>query len=89
MAAAITGKHPVVALESAILRHGLVYPANVELCTQLQKDLVRTNVVPATTAVIDGVIRVGLSDEAINTLGKMAVGLVALLTRSLLYRCCV
>lgn len=59
---------PVVALESTIISHGMPYPQNLETALEVER-LVRENgAVPATTAIIDGKIRVGLSREEVEFL---------------------
>ena len=61
---------PVVALESTIISHGMPYPKNVETALSLEK-LIRDNgAVPATIAIINGVIKVGLSKEDIEYIGN-------------------
>ena len=63
---ALQKQKPVVALESAIITHGMPYPTNLETA-QAVEDVVRSEgVVPATTAVIGGRVKVGL------TRGEMA-----------------
>ena len=61
---------PVVALESTIISHGMPYPKNVETALSLEKMIRDLNVVPATIAIIDGVIKVGLSKEDIEYIGN-------------------
>ena len=51
---------PVVALESTILAHGMPYPRNLETALAVEADVRAAGAVPATVAVLDGVIRVGL-----------------------------
>lgn len=59
---------PVVALESTIITHGMPYPANVRTAIEVE-EIVRANgAVPATIAVIDGRIAVGLSTDALENL---------------------
>ena len=59
----------VVALESTIIAHGMPYPKNVETALAVE-DVIRANgAVPATIAIIDGVIKVGLTPEEIEYLG--------------------
>lgn len=59
---------PVVALESTIICHGMPYPANIETALQVE-DVIRSHgAVPATIAVIEGRIKVGLSKEQIEYL---------------------
>lgn len=52
---------PVVALESCILSHGLSYPENLAFSDDLEEIVASTGALPATTAVIDGVLKVGIS----------------------------
>lgn len=54
---------PVVALESTVIAHGLPYPDNLEAATAMEDAVTRAGAVPATIAVLDGRIRIGLSDE--------------------------
>ncbi len=61
---------PVVALESTIISHGLPFPLNVETAVQVECDLREMDVVPATIAVIDGQIRIGLSSEELHMLAR-------------------
>ncbi len=61
---------PVVALESTIISHGMPFPRNVETALAVQ-DIVRdAGAVPATIAVMDGRLKVGLSADEIERLGK-------------------
>ncbi|MCC6129187.1 MAG: pseudouridine-5'-phosphate glycosidase [Acidobacteria bacterium] len=63
VADALASGQPVVALESTVISHGMPYPKNLETAHALE-DLVREHgAVPATIAVIDGQIRVGLSSD--------------------------
>jgi pseudouridine-5'-phosphate glycosidase len=70
VAEAVATGRPVVALESAILTHGLPRPVNVEVAHSLEKGLRDRNVVPATVGVVGGVPTVGLSEEEIDLLGR-------------------
>ena len=61
---------PLVTLESTIISHGMPYPENVKTALAVE-DLVRAGgAVPATVAILDGKIVVGLSPEEIDDLGK-------------------
>jgi pseudouridine-5'-phosphate glycosidase len=60
----------VVALESTIITHGMPYPRNVETALAVQAAIADRGAVPATTAVLDGKMRVGLSDDEIDALGQ-------------------
>ena len=55
-----TGK-PVVALESTIISHGMPYPQNMEMARETEKIIRENGATPATVAVIDGKIQIGLS----------------------------
>ncbi|GAM24333.1 hypothetical protein SAMD00019534_075080 [Acytostelium subglobosum LB1] len=73
---ALNNNIPVVALESTIISHGMPYPQNYQTAKQVE-DIVRENgAVPATIAIINGTIRVGLDDALLHhlaTVGKHAV----------------
>ncbi|MGI6296317.1 MAG: pseudouridine-5'-phosphate glycosidase [Armatimonadota bacterium] len=60
----------VVALESSVLAHGLPSPVNIETALAMEQNVQEAGAVPATIGVIDGKIRVGLSHEEIEILGK-------------------
>lgn len=62
-----TGK-PVVALETTIYTHGFPYPDNVALATHLESVVRRKGGIPATIGVLNGVARVGLSEEELTEL---------------------
>ena len=68
---AIEMGNPVVALESTIISHGMPYPRNVAVATAVEEVVRRNGATPATIAIIDGVISVGLSPADIERLGKM------------------
>ncbi|HAV21373.1 MAG: pseudouridine-5'-phosphate glycosidase [Bacillota bacterium] len=61
---------PVVAFETSILTHGLPQPHNVDLAKEVEAIARSMGVVPATTAVICGKLRVGLTEEEIELLGR-------------------
>ncbi len=60
---------PVIALESTIIAHGMPYPRNVETAIEVEDIIRREGVMPATIAIIDGRIKVGLTKEEIEYLG--------------------
>ena len=60
----------VVALESTIISHGLPYPENLSTAKQLAQIVRDHGAVPATIAIIDGVIKIGLSDDDLATLAS-------------------
>lgn len=61
--AALKANKAVVALESTIISHGFPYPKNVELANEMENVIRAEGAVPATIALIDGVITCGLSEE--------------------------
>lgn len=63
---ALDAKKPVVALESTIISHGMPYPKNVEMAKHCEAILREAGVVPATTAIINGRIKVGLTEDEIE-----------------------
>lgn len=67
-AARAAGK-PVVALESTIISHGMPYPQNVQTAREVEQVIRAAGAVPATIALIDGKICVGLADEQLERLG--------------------
>lgn len=70
VAAALQEGKPVVALESSIISHGMPYPQNVQTAKTVER-LIRTEgAVPATIAVLKGKLKVGLSADEIEYLGK-------------------
>lgn len=53
---------PIVALESTVITHGLPHPQNLELARDMEKQVRENGATPATIALLDGKIRIGLSD---------------------------
>ena len=68
-AARAAGK-PVVALESTIISHGMPYPQNVQTAREVEQVIRDAGAVPATIALIDGRICVGLADDQLEQLGN-------------------
>ncbi|MBA3525143.1 MAG: pseudouridine-5'-phosphate glycosidase, partial [Geodermatophilaceae bacterium] len=66
VARAQSGGAPVVALESTLLAHGLPRPGNLEVARRIEAVVRACGAVPATIAVLDGVVRVGLDDAALE-----------------------
>ena len=62
---------PIVALESTIVTHGMPYPDNVETARAVEAEIRNRGAVPATIAVLDGKIRVGLDADTLERLGNM------------------
>ncbi|MCJ7661987.1 MAG: pseudouridine-5'-phosphate glycosidase [Anaerolineales bacterium] len=65
---ALTLGLPVVALESTVITHGLPYPENINLAQDMEKEIDQLGVTPATIAVLDGVIQVGLNPMQLDRL---------------------
>lgn len=61
---------PVVALESTIISHGMPYPENIRTAEALENAVRSRGAVPATIAIIEGRIKIGLSSEQIEHLGR-------------------
>jgi pseudouridylate synthase len=68
--AAIAQHVPVVALESTIIAHGMPYPRNVDTALRVEQVVRDAGAVPATCAILKGVIRAGLNSAEIEYLGK-------------------
>ena len=67
---AIHDKRPVVALESTIISHGLPYPQNIEIALEIEKAVEHHGATPATIAILDGEVKVGLSHQEIEKLAS-------------------
>ena len=63
---------PIVALESTIISHGMPYPENLETAKSLEAMLRKEGVAAATIALMDGVIKVGLSPSELEALSREA-----------------
>ena len=67
---AIDEGKPVVALESTILSHGMPFPQNVEFAHKVEEIVRAEGAVPATTAIIGGKLKVGLTSEELDIMCK-------------------
>lgn len=67
---ALENNIPVVALESTIISHGMPYPQNVQMAKKVEEIVREEGAVPATIAIMNGKIKIGLSDEDLETLAK-------------------
>ncbi|HEY7783201.1 MAG TPA: pseudouridine-5'-phosphate glycosidase [Pyrinomonadaceae bacterium] len=65
---ALSNNQPVVALESTVIAHGLPRPQNLEIAHRLQKIVRDAGAVPATIALLEGKLNVGLNDEQLSEL---------------------
>lgn len=75
---------PVVALESTLITHGLPHPTNAETALAMEAQVRSAGAVPATVAVLDGLLRVGLDEEEIRALAT-ADGVLKVSSRGLAY----
>tara|TARA_B000000475_G_scaffold259755_1_gene242995 strand:+ start:852 stop:1766 length:915 start_codon:yes stop_codon:yes gene_type:complete len=65
---AIENKQPIVALESTIISHGMPYPKNAETAFMVEETVRSNKAIPATIAIINGRLKVGLTNEEIEFL---------------------
>jgi pseudouridine-5'-phosphate glycosidase len=68
--AARSARRPIVALESTIISHGLPRPKNLEVATEVEEIVRAAGAVPATIALIDGVIHVGLEPNQLDRIAN-------------------
>lgn len=68
--AALAAGKPVVALESTIISHGMPYPQNVETAMKVEQIIRDNGAVPATISILKGRMKVGMTAEEIEYLGK-------------------
>jgi len=61
---------PIVALESTIISHGMPYPENVEMAKKVEAIIREEGAVPATIAIMNGKIKIGLTDDDLEELAK-------------------
>lgn len=61
---------PIVALESTIISHGMPYPQNVRTAREVEQIIRDNGAVPATIAIVDGKIKIGLSDDELEMFGS-------------------
>jgi pseudouridine-5'-phosphate glycosidase len=76
VAAALADGRPVVALESTLISHGLHYPANLAVARASEAAVRTAGAVPATVAIHDGRLHVGLADADLETLATAPAGSV-------------
>ncbi|SMR71996.1 pseudouridine-5'-phosphate glycosidase [Aliiroseovarius halocynthiae] len=85
VAAARAASAPIVALESTIITHGMPFPQNVETARMVEAVIRENGATPATIAVLDGNLHIGLNDAQLDALGQ-ATG-VAKLSRADMAAC--
>lgn len=67
---ALVNKQPVVALESTIIAHGMPFPKNYETAVEIESIVRENKAIPATIAIINGKLKVGLSSQEIKELAQ-------------------
>jgi pseudouridine-5'-phosphate glycosidase len=67
---ALRSNAPIVALESTVITHGLPYPENLKLAQDMESVVYSRQAVPATIAVLDGVVQVGVEKDDLNKLAQ-------------------
>lgn len=70
VAAARLAGAPIVALESTIITHGMPFPQNVETAQIVEQDVRDAGATPATIAVMNGTLHIGLEADELNSLGQ-------------------
>jgi pseudouridine-5'-phosphate glycosidase len=76
VAAALAEGRPVVALESTLISHGLPYPQNLEVARASEAAVRESGAIPATVAIHDGRLLVGLDEAALEALATAPAGSV-------------
>lgn len=61
---------PIVALESTIISHGMPFPQNVETARRVEDEVRSAGAVPATIAVLDGHVSIGLTEDQLDAFGQ-------------------
>ncbi len=81
--AALDRGQPVVALESTIISHGMPYPDNVATALKVEQAVRDSGATPATIAIINGRMKVGMTAEEIEYLGKTGLDIIKTSRRDL------
>lgn len=68
VAEALAAETPVVALESTLIAHGLPRPGNLDVARELEQAVRDHGATPATIGLLDGVVRIGLDDDALEAI---------------------
>ena len=87
VAQAVAQGKPVVALESTIISHGMPYPQNVETAMVVEKIIRDHGAIPATIAIIGGLLKAGLTPEEIEYFGKKGQAIAKASRRDLAALC--
>lgn len=70
VAAALASNSPIVALESTIISHGLPRPSNLNVAREVEAIVREHGATPATIAILDGVVHIGLTDEQLEAIAN-------------------
>lgn len=68
---ALASNQPIVALESTVTAHGLPRPQNLETARRLEETVTENGAMPATIAILDGKLCVGLNDDQLNVIANV------------------
>jgi len=74
---------PIVALESTIISHGMPYPKNVQTAVAVEKVIRDNGAVPATIAIIQGRLKVGLTEDELEYFGKKGTAITKVSRRDI------
>ncbi len=85
VAAALKAGRAVVALESTIIAHGMPFPQNLEMAREVERVITAHGAVPATIAIVDGELRAGLDDKALEHFAKTGPSIMKVSTRDIPY----
>lgn len=83
VAHAIQAGQPLVALESTIISHGMPYPQNVQTALRVEAEVRAHGAMPATIAILNGRLKVGLDAADIEMLGKLGYNAVKVSRRDI------
>ncbi len=67
---ALKNNHPVVALETAVVTHGLPYPENIHLAAAVESEITGAGATPATIGILEGKVHIGLHQEQLLELAR-------------------
>jgi pseudouridine-5'-phosphate glycosidase len=81
--AALDAGEPVVALESTVISHGLPWPKNLDIASEMEATVTANGATPATVAVVEGELRAGLDPATLERLAKKEEPIAKLTRRDL------
>ncbi len=85
VAHALQTKKAVVALESTIISHGMPYPKNMQTALQVEETVRAAGAIPATIALMNGQIKIGLTVDEIEMLAKQGTSVIKTSRRDIPY----